>query len=70
MDGTSKIEPEKIRENLEGNGNPGWRSICTVHRELWRIIEGNPEAEELLIEAQTMAKRMDAAIRKYKEIGK
>lgn len=48
-----------------------FRTICEVHREIYDLSEGVPEAikeklRELVLEAFVMGKKMDAKLREYK----
>ena len=42
------------------------RTICEVHRQIWRAAEGDPHIRALAEEAYDMAKRMNAKLREYK----
>lgn len=42
------------------------RTICEVHREIYDACDGQEEIRNLVIEAFTMAKKMDAKLREYK----
>jgi len=68
MDGAAeKIATDsQVLENLQ-TGDPGWRSICQVHRDIYQLVKDDDRAVRLLIEAHRMAKRMDHKLRQYKE---
>jgi hypothetical protein len=58
---------EEVLENLR-NGRSKWRTICQVHREIYRKISDNKELVSLLIEAHRKAKRMDMKLKWYKKM--
>lgn len=43
-----------------------FRTICEVHREIFDLAAGQPDLQELVIEAFIMGKKMDSKLREYK----
>jgi hypothetical protein len=55
---------EEILESMKGASEK--RTICEVHREIYEICK-DEAVKELLLEAYSMAKRMDKKLREYKK---
>jgi hypothetical protein len=58
---------DEVIYNLE-HGRSKWRTICQVHREIYRKISNDKDLVSLLIEAHRKAKRMDMKLKWYKKM--
>ena len=56
---------EEIIESL-ANGRSPQRTICQVHRLIYRKTKDDPEVVDLIVEAFRMAKRMNGKLRWYR----